>query len=408
MPLTTILAEMELAGVTIDTNYLKLISRELYQAIQKLEVEITDAAHGPFNINSPQQLGKFLYEDLKLEGGRKTKTGYSTDAAVLETFRDQHPVIDKILDYRHLTKLKSTYVDALPLLVDPKTNRLHTSFNQTVAATGRLSSSDPNLQNIPIRTDVGQRIRRAFAPARTGDVMLSADYSQIELRVLAHLSRDALLLEAFAQGQDIHGRTAAEVFAVPLDRVTRDQRRLAKVVNFGIVYGLSEYGLARDIGMPTADARAFIEAYFRKYYGVREFLEGIKAQAREQGYVETLLRRRRYIQDIKAPNRALRLAAERVAINMPVQGSAADIMKLGMIQLAGEMTRRRLRSTMVLQVHDELVFEVPPDELDTMVEMVPALLAGAYQLVVPLQVDVKVGPNWYDMKPALVHHAGTP
>jgi DNA polymerase-1 len=299
-------------------------------------------------------------------------------------------------------------VDALPLLVDPKTNRLHTSFNQTVAATGRLSSSDPNLQNIPIRTDVGERIRRAFAPARAGDVMLSADYSQIELRVLAHLSRDALLLEAFAQGQDIHGRTAAEVFAVPLDRVTRDQRRLAKVVNFGIVYGLSEYGLARDIGMPTGDARAFIEAYFRKYYGVREFLEGIKAQAREQGYVETLLRRRRYIQDIKAPNRALRLAAERVAINMPVQGSAADIMKLGMIQLAGEMTRRRLRSTMVLQVHDELVFEVPPDELDTMVEMVPALLAGAYQLVVPLQVDVKVGPNWYDMKPALVHHAGTP
>jgi DNA polymerase-1 len=394
--------------VTIDTNYLKLISRELYQAIQKLEVEITDSAHGPFNINSPIQLGKFLYEDLKLEGGRKTKTGYSTDAAVLETFRDQHPVIDKILDYRHLTKLKSTYVDALPLLVDPKTNRLHTSFNQTVAATGRLSSSDPNLQNIPIRTDVGQRIRRAFAPARAGDVMLAADYSQIELRVLAHLSRDALLLEAFAQGQDIHGRTAAEVFAVPLDRVTRDQRRLAKVVNFGIVYGLSEYGLARDIGMPTAEARAFIEAYFRKYYGVREFLEGIKAQAREQGYVETLLRRRRYIQDIKAPNRALRQAAERVAINMPVQGSAADIMKLGMIQLADEMARRRLRSTMVLQVHDELVFEVPPDELDTMVEMVPALLGGAYRLVVPLQVDVKVGPNWYDMKPVLVHHAGTP
>jgi DNA polymerase-1 len=406
MPLSTILADMELAGVTIDTNYLKLISRELYQAIQKLEVEITDSAHGPFNINSPIQLGKFLYEDLKLEGGRKTKTGYSTDAAVLETFRDQHPVIDKILDYRHLTKLKSTYVDALPLLVDPKTNRLHTSFNQTVAATGRLSSSDPNLQNIPIRTDVGQRIRRAFAPARAGDVMLAADYSQIELRVLAHLSRDALLLEAFAQGQDIHGRTAAEVFAVPLDRVTRDQRRLAKVVNFGIVYGLSEYGLARDIGMPTAEARAFIEAYFRKYYGVREFLEGIKAQAREQGYVETLLRRRRYIQDIKAPNRALRQAAERVAINMPVQGSAADIMKLGMIQLAGEMARRRLRSTMVLQVHDELVFEVPPEEVDTMVEVVPKLLAGAYQLVVPLQVDVKVGPNWYDMN--LVRHAGTP
>ncbi len=399
MPLTPILAEMELTGVSIDSAYLRTISRELYQAIQKLEQEIADLAGGPLNINSPVQLGKFLYQDLKLEGGRRTKTGYSTEAAVLETFRDQHPVIDKILDYRHLTKLKSTYVDALPLLVDPQTGRLHTSFNQTVAATGRLSSSDPNLQNIPIRTDVGQRIRRAFAPARAGDVMLSADYSQIELRVLAHLSGDPLLLEAFAEGQDIHARTAAEVFGVPLDTVGRDQRRLAKVVNFGIVYGLSEYGLARDIGMPTAEARAFIDAYFRKYYRVREFLEGIKMEARERGYVETILHRRRYIQDIKSPNRALRLAAERVAINMPVQGSAADIMKLGMIALAGEMARRRLRSTVILQVHDELVFEVPPDELDLMVEIVPALMGQAYQLVVPLQVDVKAGSNWYDLKP---------
>ncbi len=399
MPLTPILAEMELAGVTIDSAYLRQISRELYQAIQKLDGEISDFAGRPLNINSPVQLGKFLYEELKLEGGRRTKTGYSTDAAVLETFRDQHPVIDKILDYRHLTKLKSTYVDALPLLVDPKTGRLHTSFNQTVAATGRLSSSDPNLQNIPIRTDIGQRIRRAFAPARGVDLMVSADYSQIELRVLAHLSRDPLLLEAFAEGQDIHARTAAEVFGAPLDGITRDQRRLAKVVNFGIVYGLSEYGLARDVGMPTSEARAFIEAYFRKYYRVREFLEGIKIQARERGYVETLLGRRRYIQDIKAPNRALRLAAERVAINMPVQGSAADIMKLGMIGLAAEMARQGVRSTMILQVHDELVFEVPPEELDVMVELAPALMARAYELVVPLQVDVKVGPNWYDLKP---------
>ncbi len=399
MPLTPILAEMELAGVTIDTAFLKQLSRELYQAIEKLELEILDFASGPINLNSPVQLGKFLYEELKLQGGRRTKTGYSTDATVLETFRDQHPVIDKILEYRHLTKLKSTYVDALPLLVDPKTGRLHTSFNQTVAATGRLSSSDPNLQNIPIRTDLGQRIRRAFAPARPNDLLLSADYSQIELRVLAHLSRDPLLLEAFAEGHDIHARTAAEVFGVPMAGVSRDQRRLAKVVNFGIVYGLSEYGLARDVGMPTEEARAFIDAYFRKYYRVREFLEGIKMQAREQGFVETLLRRRRYIQDIKAPNRQLREAAERVAVNMPVQGSAADIMKLGMIGLAGEMARRRLRSTMILQVHDELVFEVPPDELEVMQEIVPALMERAYALVVPLQVDVKVGPNWYDLKP---------
>jgi len=399
MPLTPILAEMELAGVTIDSGYLKQLSRELYQAIQGLEREILDFASGPLNLNSPVQLGKFLYEDLKLQGGRRTKTGYSTDATVLEAFRDQHPVIDKILEYRHLTKLKSTYVDALPLLVDPRTGRLHTSFNQTVAATGRLSSSEPNLQNIPIRTDLGQRIRRAFAPARPNDLMLSADYSQIELRVLAHLTRDPLLLEAFAEGHDIHARTAAEVFGVPMDRISRDQRRLAKVVNFGIVYGLSEYGLARDVGMPTEEARAFIDAYFRKYHRVREFLEGIKMQAREQGYVETLLRRRRYIQDIKSPNRQLRLAAERVAINMPVQGSAADIMKLGMIGLAGEMARRRLRSTMILQVHDELVFEVPPEELEVMQEIVPALMERAYELVVPLQVDLKVGPDWDDLKP---------
>src|SRR5438105_2395200 len=398
MPLVPVLAEMELAGVSIDLEYLQLVSRELYEQLQRLDQEIEDVAHGPINVNSPQQLARFLFEDLNLPGGRKTKSGYSTDANVLEGLRDQHPVVGKILEFRQLSKLKGTYVDALPLLVDPKTHRVHTSFNQTVAATGRLSSSDPNLQNIPIRTEVGQKVRRAFIPAQPGDLLLSADYSQIELRVLAHMTDDPVLVDAFARGEDIHARTAAEVFGINQSEVTANQRRLAKVVNFGLFYGLSDFGLARDTGMSTEEARVFIDAYFRAYNRVREFLEGIKIQAREQGYVETLLQRRRYIQDIRSPNRALRLAAERIAINMPVQGSAADIMKLAMIQLQKYLRDERLSSRMILTVHDELVFEVPPAERDRLIEVVPDLMATAYPLDVPLQVDLKLGPNWQDME----------
>jgi len=398
MPLVPVLAEMELAGVSIDLPYLQLVSRELYEQLNRLDQEIEDVAHGPINVNSPQQLARFLFEDLNLPGGRKTKSGYSTDATVLEGLRDQHPVVSKILEYRQLSKLKGTYVDALPLLVDTRTHRVHTSFNQTVAATGRLSSSDPNLQNIPIRTEVGQKVRRAFIPARAGDVLLSADYSQIELRVLAHMTDDPVLVDAFARGEDIHARTAAEVFAIPQEQVNAEQRRLAKVVNFGLFYGLSDFGLARDTGMSTDEARVFIDAYFRAYNRVREFLEGIKIQAREQGYVETLLHRRRYIQDIRSPNRALRLAAERIAINMPVQGSAADIMKLAMIRLQDYLWKNALASRMILTVHDELVFEVPPAERDRLVEIVPDLMASAYPLSVPLQVDLKLGPNWQDME----------
>jgi len=398
MPLVPVLAEMELAGVSIDLEYLQLVSRELYEQLQRLDQEIEDVAHGPINVNSPQQLARFLFEDLNLPGGRKTKSGYSTDANVLEGLRDQHPVVGKILEFRQLSKLKGTYVDALPLLVDPKTHRVHTSFNQTVAATGRLSSSDPNLQNIPIRTEVGQKVRRAFIPAQPGDLLLSADYSQIELRVLAHMTDDPVLVDAFARGEDIHARTAAEVFGINQSDVTANQRRLAKVVNFGLFYGLSDFGLARDTGMSTEEARVFIDAYFRAYNRVREFLEGIKIQAREQGYVETLLQRRRYIQDIRSPNRALRLAAERIAINMPVQGSAADIMKLAMIQLQKYLRDERLSSRMILTVHDELVFEVPPAERDRLIEVVPDLMATAYPLDVPLQVDLKLGPNWQDME----------
>ena len=398
MPLVPVLAEMELAGVSIDLAYLQQVSRELYDQLQRLDQEIADVAHGPINVNSPQQLARFLFEDLDLPGGRKTKSGYSTDATVLEGLRDQHPVIPKILEFRQLSKLKGTYVDALPLLVDAKTHRVHTSFNQTVAATGRLSSSDPNLQNIPIRTEVGQKVRRAFIPGRPGDVLLSADYSQIELRVLAHMTDDPVLLDAFARGEDIHARTAAEVFGIPQAEVTANQRRLAKVVNFGLFYGLSDFGLARDTGMSTEEARVFIDAYFRAYNRVREFLEGIKIQAREQGYVETLLHRRRYIQDIRSPNRMLRQGAERIAINMPVQGSAADIMKLAMIRLQTYIHEQGLASQMILTVHDELVFEVTPGEREQVIEVVPDLMARAYPLKVPVQVDLKLGPNWQDMQ----------
>ena len=398
MPLVPVLGEMELAGVSVDLPYLQQVSRELYEQLQRLDREIADVAHGPINVNSPQQLARFLFEDLNLPGGRKTKSGYSTDANVLEGLRDQHPVVPKILEFRQLSKLKGTYVDALPLLVDARTHRVHTSFNQTVAATGRLSSSDPNLQNIPIRTEVGQKVRRAFIPARPGDVLLSADYSQIELRVLAHMTDDPVLVDAFARGEDIHARTAAEVFAIPQTAVTPNQRRLAKVVNFGLFYGLSDFGLARDTGMSTEEARTFIDAYFRAYNRVREFLEGIKIQAREQGFVETLLHRRRYIQDIRSPNRMLRQAAERIAINMPVQGSAADIMKLAMIRLEGYLRAERLESRMILTVHDELVFEVPPGERERLIEAVPDLMATAYPMNVPVQVDLKLGPNWQDME----------
>jgi len=398
MPLVPVLAEIEIAGVAIDLPYLQQVSRELYEQLQRLDQEIADVAHGPINVNSPQQLARFLFEDLNLPGGRKTKSGYSTDANVLEGLREQHPVVGQILEFRQLSKLKGTYVDALPLLVDPRTKRVHTSFNQTVAATGRLSSSDPNLQNIPIRTEVGQKVRRAFVPSRPGDVLLSADYSQIELRVLAHMTDDPVLVDAFARGEDIHARTAAEVFGIPQEQVTANQRRLAKVVNFGLFYGLSDFGLARDTGMSTEEARAFIDAYFRAYNRVREFLEGIKIQAREQGYVETVLHRRRYIQDIRSPNRMLRQGAERIAINMPVQGSAADIMKLAMIRLNSYIRDQRLQSRMILTVHDELVFEVPPPERDRLIEVVPDLMATAYPLKVPLQVDLKVGPNWQDME----------
>jgi DNA polymerase-1 len=336
---------------------------------------------------------------LGLKSSRRTKTGRSTDAQALEALRDEHPIVGLALEWRQITKLKSTYIDALPDLVDPDDGRVHTSFNQAVAATGRLSSSDPNLQNIPIRSDLGRRIRAAFIPGSEGWVLVSADYSQIELRVLAHLSQDPQLTAAFDRGDDVHADTAAQVFGVSTDQVSGEQRRMAKVVNFGILYGLSSYGLSRDLGIATDVADDFIQRYFATYAGVRAYLDSVREQARSQGFVTTILGRRRYLTDINSSNRQVREASERMAINMPIQGSAADIMKLGMIRTAQALLASGSPARMLLQVHDELVFEAPAGAGGEVAELAAEGMAGAIELRVPLVVDLKTGPNWRDLAP---------
>ena len=397
LPLVPILAAMEVEGVAVDCDLLGSISAEMHKRISEIESEVQEVAGYTFNPGSTQQLGRFLYDDLGLASGRKTKTGRSTDADTLEALRGEHPVVDLILEWRQLTKLKSTYVDALPLLCTAD-SRVHTSFNQAVATTGRLSSSDPNLQNIPVRTQWGQRIRRAFH-ADTGQRLVSADYSQVELRVLAHVTGETELIDAFQRGEDIHRRTAAEVYAVEPDAVTPDMRRIAKVVNFGVVYGLSDFGLARDTGMSREDAHAFIAAYFGNFPAVTAYLEGVRNHAREYGWVETFIGRRRYIADIRAANRQLRFAAERMAVNMPIQGGAADIMKQAMILVDGALRESALRSRILLQVHDELLLEAPAEEVDDLVVLLRERMGAAEALKVPLDVDVKVGDNWGDMTP---------
>ena len=397
LPLVPILAAMEVEGVAVDCDLLGSISSEMYARVTEIENEVQEVAGYTFNPGSTQQLGRFLYDELGLASGRKTKTGRSTDADTLEALRGEHPVVDLILEWRQLTKLKSTYVDALPLLCTAD-SRVHTSFNQAVATTGRLSSSDPNLQNIPVRTQWGQRIRRAFH-ADKGQRLVSADYSQVELRVLAHVTGETELIEAFQRGEDIHRRTAAEVYAVEPEAVTPDMRRIAKVVNFGVVYGLSDFGLARDTGMSREDAHAFIDAYFSNFPAVTTYLEGVRNHAREYGWVETFIGRRRYIADIRAANRQLRFAAERMAVNMPIQGGAADIMKQAMILVDGALRERGLRSRILLQVHDELLLEAPAEEVDELVVLLRDRMGAAEALKVPLDVDVKVGDNWGDMTP---------
>ncbi|MFH1662362.1 MAG: DNA polymerase I [Chloroflexota bacterium] len=397
MPLVPVLVRMEMNGVAINSEFLGQMSRRLGERLLGLETEIYENAGHKFNINSPQQLGPILFDELKLPAAGRTKSGYSTSAPVLEGLRSVHPIIEPIIEYRQLNKLKSTYIDALPALVNPRTKRLHTSFNQTRTATGRLSSSDPNLQNIPVRGELGREIRQAFI-APHGCYLMSADYSQIDLRVLAHLSQDPALLETFHRDGDIHTATAVRLFGVAEDEVTTDMRRLAKTVNFGVIYGMSSYGLEQATELSREEANDFITAYFEKYPRVKEYLESTKKLARESGYVQTILGRRRAIPEVNSSNRNLREAAERMAINMPVQGTSADIIKVAMVRLDEEMIKRRLKSKLLLQVHDELIFEVPEGELEEMKKLVPHIMTTSFELSLPLKVDVKTGKNWGRME----------
>ncbi|MBA7583107.1 DNA polymerase I [subsurface metagenome] len=397
MPLVPVLIHMERNGVALDTDLLRQMSHRLGEQLLKLEAEIYNNVGHRFNINSPQQLSSVLFQELKLPSARKTKSGYSTGASVLEELRGVHPIIEFILEYRQLAKLKSTYIDALPSLINPKTGRVHTSFNQTRTSTGRLSSSEPNLQNIPVRGELGKEVRQAFI-APPGSFLMAGDYSQIDLRALAHLSQDPSLLAAFHNDEDIHSATAAQLFGVDASQVTPDMRRLAKTVNFGVIYGMSDYGLEQATELSREEASRFIADYFDKYPGVKQYLESTKEQAREMGYVQTLLGRRRSILEIGSSNRQVREAAERMAINMPVQGTSADIIKVAMINLYREMVKRQLRSKMVLQVHDELIFEVPEAELELMRQLVPQIMSTALELSLPLKVDIKTGNNWGQME----------
>jgi DNA polymerase-1 len=397
MPLVPVLLAMEENGIAVDTKIMAAMSRDLGEKIRMLETTICNCAGQTFNINSPQQLGMILGDKMHMEAVKKKSGGYSTAADILEGLRGIDPIIGHILEFRQLTKLKSTYVDALPALVNPKTGRIHTSFNQTRTSTGRLSSSDPNLQNIPIRDEVGRRIREAFI-ALAGSLLLGVDYSQIDLRALAHLSQDENLLNAFRHDEDIHTATAAQLYNVTPLEVTPSMRRLAKTVNFGVIYGMSGYGLEQATELSREDAGKFITAYFEKYPGVKKYLEATKEQARRTGYVQTILGRKRVIQDINSSNRQVREAAERMAINMPVQGTSADIIKKAMINLHREMLRRQLKSKMLLQVHDELVFEVPENEMVEMRQLVPEMMVNAIKLSIPLKVDTKTGKNWGEME----------
>jgi DNA polymerase-1 len=398
LPLIPVLARMEATGVALDRDALAVLDREFGSEIGRLETEIyVDVGH-EFNLGSPKQLEQVLFYELDLPKGRKTKTGYSTDASVLEDLRPAHPMIDKLLEWRVYTKLRSTYVEALPTLIADD-GRLHTTFHQAVAATGRLSSSDPNLQNIPIRTELGRRIRRAFVAGDPGLVLLGADYSQIELRILAHVSGDEHLKDAFARNADIHRETAARVLGKPPESITHAERSMAKMVNFGLAYGMSDFGLATRANISRQEAQSFINSYFTAYSGISYYMMAIKDQAKDQGFVETLLGRKRQIPELRASNPALRGAGERMAINMPIQGTAADIQKIAMIHADARVREAGLRARLLLSVHDELLFETPRDEVDALAAVVRETMEGALPLSVPLVVDVKVGDDWESMTP---------
>ena len=393
IPLVTVLAKMEMSGVKIDVDLLRDFSKEVEGQLQQKMECIYQLAGEMFNINSSQQLGKILFEKLRLPVVKKTKTGYSTDVDVLTKLSLQHDLPLEVLSYRNLTKLKSTYIDALPKLIHPKTGRIHTSYNQTVTATGRLSSSDPNLQNIPIRTEEGNRIRQAFIPEE-GWRIISVDYSQIELRILAHVSQDEVLVQAFREDEDIHARTASGLFSVPMDKVTPAMRREAKVINFGILYGMSSYGLSQQLGVEPKVAQAYIDEYFRKYTGVKAYIDQSLEEAKERGYVSTLLHRRRYLPDIHSLSTPVRQATERMAINTPLQGTAADIIKLAMIRIQNRIEEQALSAKMIMQVHDELVFEILEGEIKKVCPLIQQEMEAVMPLSVPLKVSVYSGKNW--------------
>lgn len=406
LPLVPVLIGMEGRGIAIDTGELATFSKELKQRIGEIELEVDALAGRPFRIGSNKQLATLLFEELELPSGRKTKTGYSVDSNVLEGLRGQHPIVELVLEYRTLSKLLSTYVDALPASVNNETGRIHTSFNQTVAATGRLSSNNPNLQNIPIRTEIGRRVRKAFVADHRPEhrivdnaVLLAADYSQMELRILAHMSGEPFLLEAFRNGDDIHRATAALVNQIDLDEVTSDHRRVAKTVNFGILYGMQAYGLSRDTGMDRESANRFIEAYWERLPRVRTFFDELLAFGAEHGYVQTLSGRRRYIPELNSRNGMQRQGAQRVAMNMPIQGTQADIIKIAMIQLDDVLRDRGLPGYQVLQVHDELVLEIDQEQLSEIAPIVKRTMENAYALDVPVLADLRTGPNWQDLEP---------
>ncbi|WP_044894532.1 DNA polymerase I [Bacillus alveayuensis] len=398
LPLTFILADMEFTGVKIDVDRLKKMGEELGEQLKEIEQEIYELAGQEFNINSPKQLGVILFEKLNLPVIKKTKTGYSTSADVLEKLAPYHEIVEKILHYRQLGKIQSTYVEGLLKVVHEDTNKVHTIFNQALTQTGRLSSTEPNLQNIPIRLEEGRKIRQAFVPSQPGWVIFAADYSQIELRVLAHIANDENLIEAFVKDLDIHTKTAMDVFHVKEEEVTANMRRQAKAVNFGIVYGISDYGLSQNLNITRKEAAQFIERYFASFPGVKQYMEEIVQEAKQKGYVTTLLHRRRYLPDITSRNFNLRSFAERTAMNTPIQGSAADIIKKAMIDLAQRLKEEKLQARILLQVHDELILEAPKEEVEKLQKLVPEVMENAIELKVPLKVDYHYGPTWYDAK----------
>ena len=414
LPLVPVLVRMQVNGVALDVGPLELLSAELGEQMSRIQARMSEVVGHEFNLNSPQQLSEVLFNELRLPPTKRTKTGHSTDASALEGL--QHKlnqgneeaegvdpkaleVLEMMLEYRQISKIKGTYADALPTLVNPTTGRVHTSYNQTGSATGRVSSNDPNVQQIPVRTELGRRVRKAFVAEKAPEwTLLAADYSQIELRILAHLSRDPGLLEAFHSGQDIHAATASSVNGVPVNKVDADMRRNAKIMNFGVIYGLSAFGISQQTGLSPEEGKQFIETYFGKYPGIRSYIDSVKAQVSKAGYVETLLGRRRYIPEITSSNFHVRAAGERMAINMPIQGTAADIIKIAMIRLQERMDGEKLGSMMIIQVHDELIFEVPREELEQMKEIVLEVMPSAMELAVPLDVDLKSGDNWGDME----------